>query len=129
MSFGGEDGWSRTELVVVFVIIAILVLFATGPKLGGSSGAGSAAVAEHNLAQAIPGVDAFYNTNGSYYGLDDPVSGLKRYDPALSPEVSVNSPVDLTDDNYCLKSVDGDHTAYVRGPDGTITSSKPFGCA
>jgi hypothetical protein len=129
MSFGGEDGWSKTELVMVFTIIAVLLAFASAPKLEGSTGTGSSAVAAHNLALALPAVDAFYNANGSYYGLDDPVSGMKHYDPSLSPEVTVNNPIDLTDDTYCLKSVDGDRTAYVRGPDGTITTHKPFGCA
>jgi hypothetical protein len=122
-----DGGWSQTEYLVVLTIAVVLFAFAAAPSFV-SRGSGVDPVAARNLQQALPAVAAFYAQNGTYFGLDDAALGVRRYDVALGVGVSVNSPVDQSDDHFCLKSVNGPRTVYERGPGGAVTGSKPYGC-
>jgi len=115
-------------LIIVLVILAAALALA-GPGFFGSDSSGADPVAVRNMQTALMAVDVYYVANGTYLGLDNPASGLARFAPGLRGDVSVNSPVDLSDAHFCLKSVHGHATVYDRGPGGTITAVKPLGCA
>ena len=82
--------------------------------------------AEANLARAAADAETYYEQRRSYVGLGDPATGLSLVDPGLGGRVSV---LVATGRRFCLTSVEGHATAWVEGPGGTPTDTKPSDCS
>ena len=118
----GEGGFTLIELLVVIVIIGILLAIAIPSYLGFKDRANKAD-AQANLRQAVPSVEAFYSDNNTYVGLStDAVTGLKKYDSGLSPDVAVGPAAQQTATNYCIQATHNGFTYHLAGPGGTITT-------
>jgi|1185.fasta_scaffold538690_1 type IV pilus assembly protein PilA len=117
----GEGGFTLMELLIIVAILGVLLGIAV-PSYLGLTGKAEHAVAEANVREAIPSIEAFYSDNGTYVGLENPptaaVPGLKHYDPASAAKVAVAV---STQSSYCVYSTNGGTTYFKKGPGGDIT--------
>jgi type IV pilus assembly protein PilA len=119
-----EAGFTLMELLVVLVIIGVLLAIAV-PSYIGLTSKSERAVAQANVREAVPAVEAFYSDNSSYVGLENAASaatpGLAHYDPATSVRVRVSTSPAPTQSGYCIYSTSGGSTYFKDGPNGSIT--------
>jgi prepilin-type N-terminal cleavage/methylation domain-containing protein len=114
-----DGGFTLIEVLVVFLVIAVLMTIAVGSYLGARErGEQSAAMA--NVRAIIPAVHAYRFDNGTYAGMT--MAGLKStYDHAIDPALySVGDPTSLTETTYCVQSTAGGETYRKAGPAADI---------
>ncbi len=114
----------RSGLVNVILVVGVLAALAVPSYLSHVERA-DAQKAEASLARASDEAEVYYAAHSTYVGLGDPVTGLRALDPSLGGV----SAVIATDERYCLKSVDGRATAWIEGPGGTATDTRPPDCS
>jgi type IV pilus assembly protein PilA len=119
-----EAGFTLMELLVVLVIIGVLLAIAV-PSYIGLTGKAEHAVAQANVREAVPAVEAFYSDNSTYVGLENAATasppGLSRYDPGSGAKVTVSGSPAPTQSSYCIYSTSGGSTYFKKGPTGDIT--------
>ena len=116
-----EQGFTLIELLVVIVILGILVAIAVPAYLGFRGNAQDAA-AKSNVRSAIPAAEGFYQSNGTYTGLDA-TGVLQSTSPGVSPNVTI---VVLNGGKgYCIDDTkEGNNPAYyIGGIPGTVTGT------
>lgn len=112
-----ESGFTLIELLVVLVIIGVLLAIAVPSYLGFKQRAEKRA-ADSNVRAAIPALEAFYSDNGTYAGAT--LGVLKAsYDAGLA-SVTISG---LAASSYTIAFTQGNCTATVTGPGGTITNT------
>ncbi len=113
-----ESGLTLVELMITLAIIGILLAIAV-PSFLAFENRASATTAEANLRSALPAVEAYYQDHATYDAGSMTVAELRAYDQGMSPGISI---VSGTAGTYCIKSTQGDMSAFKNGPDGMITS-------
>ena len=114
----------RSGLVNAILVVGVLAALAVPSYLSHVERA-ETQKAEANLARASDEAEIYYAGHRTYVGLGSPVTGLRALDPSLR---SVSAVV-ATDERFCLKSVEGRATAWIEGPGGTATDTKPADCS
>ncbi len=112
-----ESGFTLIELLVVLVIIGVLLAIAVPSYLGFKQRAEKRA-ADSNVRAAIPAMEAFYSDNGTYAGATLGVLQAS-YDAGLA-SVTVSG---LSTTGYTIAYTEGNCTATVTGPGGTISNT------
>ncbi len=108
-----NDGFTLIELLVVIVIIGILLAIAVPSYLSFKDRANNRA-AESNIRAAIPSMESFYSTNGTYIGATP--AALKLIDSGLSSSISTGG---LGASSYCIGAAVGNKSWSVLGPGAT----------
>ena len=119
-----DAGFTLIELLIVVVVLGVLLGIAV-PSYIGLTGKAEHAVAESNVREAVPAIEAFYSDNNTYVGLENPagsaVPGLSHYDPGSGAHVHVSTSPAPTQGSYCIYSSSGGSTYFKHGPAGDIT--------
>ena len=113
---GREEGFTLIELLVVIVILGILLAIAVPSYMGFRDRAQKAA-AQANVRSAVPSVEAYYQDNNTYSGMDVTVLRLS-YDAGIK----LSAVTGTSDTNYCISDKVGNYTYYKLGPQGDISS-------
>jgi Tfp pilus assembly protein PilE len=93
----GEGGFALVELIIVFLIIAILVSIAITTNIAVRRKASDAA-AQSLLYQMLPAIEVYLSDKGTYVGMTPEI--LRGYDQAI--DASKFTFGTLTDDTYCV---------------------------
>lgn len=112
-----ESGFTLIELLVVLVIIGVLLAIAVPSYLGFKQRAEKRA-ADSNVRAAIPAMEAYYSDNGTYAGATLGVLQAS-YDAGLA-SVTISG---LSTTGYTIAFTEGNCTASVTGPGGTISNT------
>jgi type II secretory pathway pseudopilin PulG len=123
--FAAERRPRRSGFVNVILVVGVLAALAVPSYLSHVQRA-EMQKAESNLARASADAETYYARHGTYAGLGDPRTGLRLLDPGLGSGVSA---VIVTSTRFCLKSIEGHATAWIEGPAGTATDTKPPDCS
>jgi type IV pilus assembly protein PilA len=113
-----EGGFTLIELLVVIIIIGILLAIAVPSYLGFRDRANESA-AQANVRAAVPSVEAYYSTNGTYANMD--LADLQAIDPSV--KVDVDSSPAPGASTYCIFNTSPSTPVFhKRNPGGAITS-------
>jgi Tfp pilus assembly protein PilE len=94
----GEGGFALVELIIVFLIIAILVSIAITTNLAVRRKASDTA-AQALLYQMLPAMETYMSDNGTYVGMTPEI--LRGYDQAI--DASKFKFGTVTDNTYCVQ--------------------------
>jgi type IV pilus assembly protein PilA len=120
-----EEGFTLIELLVVMIIIGILVAIAV-PSYLAFRGTAQDTAGKADVRAAVPDAEEYFATNNTYATMT--ISGLKALDSGLGSDVTIDGTPTAT--AYCLEAPgQSGVTWYYSGPGGTVTSTKPAGCA
>ena len=112
-----QGGFTLIELLVVIIIIGILLAIAVPSYLGFRDRANESA-AQANVRAAVPSVEAYYSTNGTYVGMD--LTDLRGIDPSVKVDVQASS---LGLSTYCIFNTSPASPVYHKSnPGGAIAS-------
>ncbi len=115
----------RSGVVNAILVVGVLAALAVPSYLSHVQRA-ELQKAEANLTRASADAESYYASHGTYAGLGDPRTGLRLLDPSLGGSVSA---VVVTSERFCLKGVEGHATAWLEGPAGTPSDTKPSDCS
>jgi type IV pilus assembly protein PilA len=109
-----ERGMTLIELVIVIIVIAILIAFATSSYLGYRERANDSA-AQSNIYNLVPSIQGYYIDHDSYAGMT--LDGLKAsYDSAIDPALYSFGSSAPTESTYCVHTSSGGRTWRKNGP-------------
>jgi type IV pilus assembly protein PilA len=112
-----EGGFTLIELLVVIIIIGILLAIAVPSYLGFRDRANDSA-AQANVRAAVPSVEAYYSTNGTYANMD--LADLQAIDPSVKVQVDTAENGVST---YCIYNTSPTSPVFrKRNPGGAIES-------
>jgi prepilin-type N-terminal cleavage/methylation domain-containing protein len=113
-----ERGFTLVEILVVFVVIAILSAIAVSSYRGYQRRAHDAA-AQETIHQIIPAVHAYFVDHDSYAGMT--IAGLRTsYDTAIDPAEYSLGTAPPTDTTYCIQSSSEGSTWRKNGPTAAL---------
>ena len=110
-----EAGFTLIELLIVLFILGILLVIAIPSYLGFKDRASRSAAAA-NVREAVPAVNGFYTTNGSYTGMT--FASLQALDGGVKVTI-----VSTGGTSFCIRNTQGNFTFYKRGAGGDITTT------
>jgi type II secretory pathway pseudopilin PulG len=106
-----EGGFALVELIVVFLIIAILVSIAISTNIAARRKASDTA-AQALLYQMLPAIEVYLSDKGTYVGMTPEI--LRGYDQAI--DASKFTFGTLTDTTYCVHVMYQAETWRKNGP-------------
>ena len=113
-----QGGFTLIELLVVIIIIGILLAIAVPSYLSFKNKASNAA-AQSNVRAAVPVVESYYATNGTYVGMD--TADLQAEDPSV--KVAVQAAPAPGAATYCIQNTEPVGTTYHKSnPAGAISA-------
>jgi prepilin-type N-terminal cleavage/methylation domain-containing protein len=105
-----EHGFTLVELLIVFVILAILIAIAVPSYLHVSARAEKRSAAA-DVRESVPDAEAYHVDNDTYAGMT--ITALRGYDTGMAIDDVEISPDGNT---YCLdKTVDSQYAYVIRG--------------